>query len=310
MTGVIAILCSGQGGQHAGMFDLVAECTAAQPVFAAASEHLGTDPRRLVQDPGAALFEDRIGQILCCTQALALWAALEEARPARAVIAGYSVGELAAWGCAGAFAAETILQLATRRAEVMDEAAPKNCGLAGIVGLRRPVLEPILARHATSIAIINDVDSFVVGGHVEALAATCRDAAARGAIRTVMLRVSVPSHTLLLAQAIPVFRAALHDATPHALAPRYRLLSGIDGDSVFDLETGCDKLARQIATPINWAACLTACRTAGAETALEFGPGAALSHMAARVFPEGRARSAQDFRTLPGLQAWLVRTRD
>jgi [acyl-carrier-protein] S-malonyltransferase len=307
MTGLVAILCSGQGGQHAGMFDLIADCAAAQPVFAAASEHLGTDPRRLVQDSGAALFEDRVGQILCCTQALAVWAALAEARPARAVIAGYSVGELAAWGCAGAFDAETTLRLATLRAKVMDEAAPENSGLAGIVGLRRPVLEPILARHAASIAIINDVDSFVVGGHVEALAATCQDASALGATRTVMLRVAVPSHTPLLAQAVPAFRAALHDAAARALAPRYRLLSGIDGDSVFDLETGCEKLARQIATPINWAACLMACRAAGADTALELGPGAALSHMAARVFPDGRARAAQDFRTLPGLRTWLAR---
>jgi [acyl-carrier-protein] S-malonyltransferase len=307
MTGLVAILCSGQGGQHAGMFDLVADCVAAQTVFAAASEQLGTDPRQLVRGGGAALFEDHVGQILCCTQALAVWAALGEAGPARAVIAGYSVGELAAWGCAGAFNANTILRLATRRAEVMDEAAPKNSGLAGIVGLRRPVLEPILARHATSIAIINDVDSFVVGGHVEALAATCQDAAAQGAIRTAMLRVSVPSHTPLLAQAVPAFRAALLDAAPHAPAPRYRLLSGIDGDSVLDLETGCEKLAHQIATPINWAACLTACRAAGAETALELGPGAALSHMAARVFSDGRARAAQDFRTLPGLQTWLAR---
>jgi [acyl-carrier-protein] S-malonyltransferase len=256
------------------------------------------------------LFEDRVGQILCCTQALAIWAALEQARPARAVIAGYSVGELAAWGCAGAFDGEAILRLAKRRAAVMDEAAPKHCGLAGIVGLRRPVLEPILARHATPIAIINDVDSFVVGGRMEALMATCRDAATHGATRTVMLRVSVPSHTSLLAQAVPAFRAALHDAAPRALAPRYRLLSGIDGDSVFDLETGCDKLARQIATPINWAACLTACRAAGAETALELGPGAALSHMAARMFPEGRARAAQDFRTLSGLRAWLAADSD
>jgi [acyl-carrier-protein] S-malonyltransferase len=289
------------------MFDLVVDCAAAEPVFAAASEQLGADPRRLVQDGGAVLFEDRIGQILCCTQALAVWAALGGARPARAVIAGYSVGELAAWGCAGAFDARTILRLAKRRAEVMDEAAPKNCGLAGIVGLQRPVLEPILTRHATSIAIINDVDSFVVGGHVDSLAATCQDAATRGATRTVMLRVSVPSHTVLLARAMPAFRAALHEAAPHALAPRYRLLSGIDGDAVFDLEAGCDKLARQIATPIHWAACLTACRAAGAETALELGPGAALSHMAARVFPQGRARAAQDFRSLPGLQAWLAR---
>jgi [acyl-carrier-protein] S-malonyltransferase len=107
-------------------------------------------------------------------------------------------------------------------------------------------------------------------------------------------------HTPLLAQAVPSLRAALHDAVPHALASRYRLSSGIDGDSVLDIETGCEKLARQIATPINWAACLTACQAAGAETALELGPGAALSHMAAQIFTPGRARSAEEFRTLQG----------
>jgi [acyl-carrier-protein] S-malonyltransferase len=307
MNGIVAILCSGQGGQHAAMFDLFAECAAAEPVFAAASEQLGTDPRRLGRDGDAVLFEDRVGQILCCTQALAAWAALETARPVRAVIAGYSVGELAAWGCAGAFDTKTTLRLAVRRAAVMDAAAPKDCGLAGIVGLRRPVLEPILARHATSIAIINDVDNFVVGGPVEGLAATCQDAAARGATHTVRLRVSVPSHTPLLAQAVPAFRSALHDATPRASAPGYRLLSGIDGDSVLDVETGCEKLARQIATPINWAACLTACQAAGAEIALELGPGTALSHMAARIFPEGHARSTEQFRTMAGFRDWLLR---
>jgi hypothetical protein len=43
----------------------------------------------------------RSGQILCCTQALAAWAALGPAQPTRAVVAGYSVGELAAWGWVG-----------------------------------------------------------------------------------------------------------------------------------------------------------------------------------------------------------------
>ena len=31
----VAILCSGQGGQHAGMFDLLANCPASEPVFIA-----------------------------------------------------------------------------------------------------------------------------------------------------------------------------------------------------------------------------------------------------------------------------------
>jgi [acyl-carrier-protein] S-malonyltransferase len=68
----VAILCSGQGGQHPGMFDLFTDCPACEPVFVAASEQLGQDPRRFVCDAGPAdLFADRAGQILCCTKALA-----------------------------------------------------------------------------------------------------------------------------------------------------------------------------------------------------------------------------------------------
>src|SRR5580704_7570256 len=147
MPGLAAILCSGQGGQHPGMFDLVANSPEAEPIFAAAASVLGQDPRLFVRKAAPAdLFSDFSGQILCCTQALAAWAALGMARPARAVIAGYSVGELAAWGCAGALDGPGTLRLAQRRAALMDAAAPSDSGLAAIVGLRRPTLEPILAR--------------------------------------------------------------------------------------------------------------------------------------------------------------------
>jgi [acyl-carrier-protein] S-malonyltransferase len=132
----------------------------------------------------AELFSDLSGQILCCTQALAARTALGTAWPARAVIAGYSVRELAAWGCSGAVDGASILSLAQRRAAMMDAVAPRDSGLAAIVGLRRPTLEPILARHALSIAIIDEVDTFVVGGLSADLEAACEEAAARGARRT------------------------------------------------------------------------------------------------------------------------------
>src|SRR6202142_1325351 len=104
MPDLVAILCSGQGGQHPAMFDLVANCPEAEPVFAAAAKVFGRDPRRYVREAAPAdLFSNLTGQILCCTQALAAWAALATVRPARAVIAGYSIGELAAWSCAGTF---------------------------------------------------------------------------------------------------------------------------------------------------------------------------------------------------------------
>jgi hypothetical protein len=46
------------------------------------------------------------------------------------------------------------------RAAIAASQPSSDCGV--------PALEPILHRHATSIAIINDVDSFVIdGGRVE-----------------------------------------------------------------------------------------------------------------------------------------------
>jgi [acyl-carrier-protein] S-malonyltransferase len=308
MPDLVAILCSGQGGQHPAMFDLLANCPEAEPVFAAAAGALGQDPRRFVQQATPAdLFSDFSGQILCCTQAFAAWAALGTVRPARAVIAGYSIGELAAWGCAGALNELSTLRLAQRRAAMMDAVAPSGSGLAAIAGLRRPVLEPILTRHALSIAIVNDVDSFTVGGPRTALQAACEEAAARGAKRTVMLPVTVPSHTPLLSKATEQFRATLREASPRLPRAGYRLLSGIDGETVHDVETGIDNLARQISTTIDWAACLESCRSAGAVAALELGPGTTLSHMASALFPDGRARAVEEFRSLAGLRMWLQR---
>jgi [acyl-carrier-protein] S-malonyltransferase len=207
------------------------------------------------------------------------------------VIAGYSADELAAWGCAGALDVPGTLRLAQRRAALMDAAAPSYGGLAAVIGLRRPTVEPILARHAVSIAIVDDLDTFVVGGPRTGLEAVWQEAAARGARHIVRLPVAVPSHTPLLREATEQFRAVLREVSPRLPRAGYRLLSGIDGDTIDDIETGTDKLARQISTTIGWAACLKSCRSAGAEAVLELGPGTALSRMASALFPDGRARS-------------------
>jgi [acyl-carrier-protein] S-malonyltransferase len=308
MSDLAAILCSGQGDQHPAMFDLVASSPEAEPIFAAAAEVFGQDTRQFVRKAAPAdLFSDRAGQILCCTQALAMRAALGAAWPARAVIAGYSIGELAAWGCAGAVDGPGILRLAERRAAAMDAAAPKESGLAAIVGLLRSTLEPILASHGVFMAIVNGDDHFTVGGSRAGLHAVCQDAVAQGAKRAVVLSVAVPSHTPLLREATEQFRTVLRNATPQLPPAGYRLLSGIDGDTITDIEAGIDKLSRQISTTINWAACLESCRSAGAVAVLELGPGATLSHMASALFPDGHARSVEEFRTLAGVQEWLRR---
>ena len=309
MSGPVAILCSGQGGQHRDMFALLDEVPEAAPVFAAAAAVLdGVDPRRFVREADdAALFGNRAGQVLCCTQALAAWAMLGAARPSRIVLAGYSVGELAAWGCAGVFTAAELLELAALRARLMDEAAPAGAGLAAIVGLRRAALDRLIRAQDASVAIVNGDDSFVVGGSAAAIEACLEAARGQGAEVARRLRVAVPSHTGLLAAAAERFAAALASRPTHVVADGTRLLSGIDGDVVRDPRRGLHKLALQVATTIEWSSCIESCLELGASTFLELGPGAALSRMMERGTSGASARAVEDFRTPDGVRTWLAR---
>ena len=85
-----AIFCSGQGYQGAGMFDLLADAPEADHVFEAAKFVLdGKDPRQLVREASNNdLRADRVGQILCCTQAMAAWAVLRTKMPRPLLVAG------------------------------------------------------------------------------------------------------------------------------------------------------------------------------------------------------------------------------
>ncbi|MFE1599814.1 acyl transferase [Methylobacterium sp. ID0610] len=302
----LAVLLSGQGGQHPAMFDLTADVPAAEPVFAAAAHLLGRDPRALVRSAGADLHGNRTGQILCCAAALAGWTVVAAARPARAIVAGYSIGDLAAWGCAGRLDPETVLRLAAARAEAMDAASPAGAGLAGIRGLSLAAIAGLAAKHGCHLAIRNAADSGVVGGAAGALDALCGDALADGARRAVVLPVHTPSHTPLLAEASRRFEESLARVHPRAPPPGApRLISGLDGAAVFDVRSGLAKLARQISQTIDWAGCLEACREYGADTVLELGPGHALATMARDAIPGARVHALDEFRSASGIADWI-----
>jgi len=304
----LAILLSGQGAQHPAMFALTADRPEAQEVFEAARPLLGgTDPRDLVR-AGEGLHGNRTGQVLCCVAALAGWRVIAADRPGRAIVAGYSIGDLAAWGVAGRFDGDTVLRLAAARAEAMDEAVGEGFGLAGIRGLGLDALEGLARRLGCHLAIRNAADSGVVGGRRDALETLCREATAQGAQRAVLLDVRTPSHTPLLAAASERFRALLAGAPLHRPQPSApRLLSGLDGAAVFRPETGLDKLAEQIARTIDWAACLEACGEYGATHVLELGPGHALATMAQAALPGARVHALDAFRSVEGVRDWIAR---
>jgi len=305
----LALLLSGQGGQHPGMFDRTADHPEAQAIFASAKPLLGgVDPRDLVRQGGEALHANRTGQILCCVAALASWRAFGGAVTGRTIVAGYSIGDLAAWGVTGRLAPADVLKLAARRAEAMDKASGTGFGLAGIRGLGLDALQALAAQHACHLAIRNAADSGVVGGARDDLEALCRAAHERGAQRAVVLPVHTPSHTPMLAAASDAFRDALGQMPTQRPPPGApRLVSGLDGAVVFRSDDGLDKLAKQISHCIDWAACLEACREYGADHVLELGPGHALATMARSALPGAKVHALEEFRSIAGVADWLGR---
>jgi len=301
------VLCSGQGRQSGEMFRLTGEAEAAAPVFAAAAAVLGRDPRDLAREADLAVLHDnRTAQVCCVTQALAAAAALGEALGPRRLLAGYSIGELAAWGVAGALAPQAALALAARRAELMDAAGQAGDGLAFVRGLSEATRLRLAAAAGVEPAIFNPNQVLVVGGPGEALDRFIAAARKAGAARADRLDVHTASHTSRLAAAVAPFLGALEAAGLRDAKPGATLLSALDGAALSKPSAQAQTLARQIASPLHWEACLEAAFERGATAVLEFGPGRALADMAAGLRPDLPVRSLEDFRSLQGVRVWLA----
>lgn len=307
----IALLCSGQGQQGPDMFELIGEGgmpASLEPLFAQAAGWFGADPRDWVRTADDdALRVNGAAQRLCTLHAIAAHARLAPLLPRRRCVAGYSVGEIAAWHVAGRIGASDTLDLIAARADAMDAASTGDEGMLFVRGLGRAAVEALCAGHDAAIAIVNPGDAWVLAGAADALAGLADAAHAQGAARVVPVPVRIASHTRRLASAVPVFRAALGAVSLSRGAAGTRLVSGIDGAVVIDDGSGLDKLARQIAEPVDWAACLAACVEAGASAFVELGPGRALAEMASGAYPSIPARSLADFRSWDGVRAWLER---
>lgn len=296
----LALLCSGQGAQHAAMFDRVRDLPAARHTLDVASTVLGRD----VFSAAAAddRFDNAQAQPLLCAATLAQWQGLRDNVPTPTLVAGYSIGELAAHAIAGSFDATTCLALAAQRAQLMDGASPADAGLQAVLGLERHVLQPLCDLHGAHMAIANGQDHFIVGGTHASLLRLADAAQAQGAdIRP--LPVNVPAHTPLLAAAVAPFATAL-DASP-LQGPRLPLLAGIDARPVRDRATAVHTLSLQLAQTIEWAQVMRQAYERGARVFLQLGPGNALARMVASDYPCCEVRAVEEFQSLDGAAGWV-----
>uniref|UniRef100_UPI002897B0CC acyltransferase domain-containing protein n=1 Tax=Stenotrophomonas indicatrix TaxID=2045451 RepID=UPI002897B0CC len=200
----LALLCPGQGAQHPAMFDRVRGIAAARAVLDAAGDVLGRDVFAAASDDDR--FDNAQAQPLLCAASIAQWHVLRDTLPSPILLAGYSVGELAAHAIAGSFDATTCLSLSAQRARFMDAASPVDAGMQAVLGLDRQTVQTLCEIHGTHVAIANGTDHFIVGGTLPALRALAAAAHAQGA-EVRVLPVHVPAHTPLLSAAVTPFAA-------------------------------------------------------------------------------------------------------
>ena len=299
-----ALLCSGQGRLARNMFDMVKSGPAALPILAAANDLLGADPLALLASADTdTLLENRTSQVLSISRTLCSHAALGLRGPA--LVAGYSVGEMAAWSIAGLWAPEQALRLTARRAELMDAADGDAGGLGFVRGLDAGQLMRLLDAHHCAIAIRNPGNMEIIGGKRTAVMAFCADALAHGAAGARPIPVHVASHTPRLEAAVAPFLSVLAAETLSSPSDQFVLIGAADAMAIASGAAALPGLARQLATTIDWTRVLQTLVERGARRFLELGPGDALADMVRGAWPELEARSLDDFRTMEGAATWF-----
>src|SRR6185437_14035516 len=152
-----------------------------------------------------------------------------------AMVAGHSVGELAAGAIAGVISPEDAMRLVRVRADGM--AAATATGMTALLGGKGPEVLAALDAHGLTPANINAAGQIVAAGTLEQLAALAADPPAGARLRP--LSVAGAFHTSHMAPAVEALVAAA--AQVPVSDPVLPLLSNRDGQAV---DSGADWLER------------------------------------------------------------------
>jgi len=295
----LAFVFPGQGSQQVGMMSGYASHPIVEKTFAEASQALNDNLWQLVQNgPAEALNLTRNTQPVMLAAGVAVWRAWRDAGgPAPSIMAGHSLGEYTALVAADALSFADAVPLVRFRAEAMQDAVPAGDGaMAAIIGGDD---DAVLAagREAAQNEVVEPVNfnapgQLVVAGHRAAVERAIVLAKARGAKRAMMLPVSAPFHSSLLAPAAE--RLALRLAHVEIRKPAIPVLHNVDvstHDAPDDIRTA---LARQAASPVRWTEIVRAMADAGVTHVVECGPGKVLTGLVRRIDERLTALSLAD----------------
>src|SRR6185437_3337199 len=186
-----------------------------------------------------------------------------------AIVAGHSVGELAAGAIAGAISAEDAMRLIRVRAQGMAAAAAaEETGMTAVLGGAEADVLASIEAHGLTPANVNGAGQIVAAGTMAQLAAFAADPPAGSRLRP--LQVAGAFHTSHMASAVDALAEAA--ASVPASDPVLPLLSDADGAAV---KSGTDWLQRiiaQVSAPVRWDLCMKEMARRGATALIELPP--------------------------------------
>ncbi|MBB4350483.1 MULTISPECIES: ACP S-malonyltransferase [Rhizobiaceae] len=288
----IAFTFPGQGSQAVGMGkDLAEAYPEARAVFEEVDEALGQKLSDIMWNgPEDTLTLTANAQPALMAVSIATMRVLE-ARGLNladkvAYVAGHSLGEYSALCAAGTFSLSDTAKLLRIRGDAMQSAVPVGQGaMAAIIGLEHSDVDAICAEAKAEgvcqIANDNGGGQLVISGSKAAVEKAAALATERGAKRAIMLPVSAPFHSDLMAPAADAMRHAL--AKVEKKSPVVPVVANVRAAPVSDAEEIAQLLVTQVTGQVRWRETVEWFGQNGVTTLYEIGSGKVLTGLARRI---------------------------
>jgi [acyl-carrier-protein] S-malonyltransferase len=195
------------------------------------------------------------------------------------VVAGHSVGEIAAYAIAGVISADDAVKLAaTRGAEMAKACAVEPTGMSAVLGGEEADVLARLEELDLTPANRNAAGQIVAAGSLTALSKLAEDPPAKARVRP--LATAGAFHTRYMASALDGYAAAVEGVTTSEATAN--LLSNADGQPVASAADAMSKLVAQMTRPVRWDLCTATMRANNVTAIVEFPPAGALAGIAKR----------------------------
>jgi [acyl-carrier-protein] S-malonyltransferase len=289
----VAFVFPGQGSQVLGMGKALAQAFApARAVFEEVDAALGDKLSEVMwEGPAERLTLTQNAQPALVAVGLAAFrvlveeAGLDLAREAK-FVAGHSVGEYAALSAAGALSLADAVRLVRIRGRAMQEAVPVGQGaMAALLGVDFEQAAEIAAEAAqgeiVEAANDNGGGQVVVSGHRGAVERAVEIAKGKGVRRAMLLPVSAPFHSSLMAPAAAVMRDALAKVT--ITPPCVPLVANVLARTTVDPDEIKRGLVKQVTGTVRWRESVLFMAAAGIDRFYEVGSGKVLTGLIKRI---------------------------